>query len=150
MRDQFNRAKSKEDEMKNYIAGIRERNVDLLEQIKLAQVSVKVANRQSNRTKTLATTRLNKWHNERTARRLAEDAAAANKAMAVESNNIVSYYQDLLCVSDSKKRIMKREWGSDSAKRKAGGRMSWPVWVVQLICELLVNGTPPSAIRPSI
>ena len=28
--------------------------------------------------------------------------------------------------------------------------MSWPVWVVQLICELLVNGTPPLAIRPSI
>ena len=31
MRDQFNCAKSKEDEMKNYIAGIRERNVYLLE-----------------------------------------------------------------------------------------------------------------------
>ncbi len=31
-----------------------------------------------------------------------------------------------------------------------GGSGSWPVPVVQLICELLVNGTPPSAVPLNI
>ena len=45
---------------------------------------------------------------------------------------------------------MKREWVSAESKRKQGGKQSWPVWVVQLICELLVNGTSPSAIPGNI
>ena len=30
------------------------------------------------------------------------------------------------------------------------GGAKWPLWVVQLICELLVIGVPPNTIRPSI
>lgn len=33
---------------------------------------------------------------------------------------------------------------------RKGGAASWPVHVVLLICELLVNGTPPSAVPPNI
>ena len=33
---------------------------------------------------------------------------------------------------------------------RRGGSASWPPKVVQLICELLVNGTPPSAIPATI
>ena len=43
---------------------------------------------------------------------------------------------------------MKKEWSK--AKESRGGSCKWPVWVVQLICELLVNGTPPSAIPGNI
>ena len=33
---------------------------------------------------------------------------------------------------------------------RRGGSSRWPVHIVLLICELLVNGTPPSAIRPNL
>ena len=29
---------------------------------------------------------------------------------------------------------------------RRGGGSTWPVWIVQLICEMLTNGAPPSAI----
>ena len=32
--------------------------------------------------------------------------------------------------------------------RKGGSK--WPIWIVQLICELLVNGAPTSAVVPII
>ena len=45
---------------------------------------------------------------------------------------------------------MKKEWKDDEAASRKGGGRSWPVWVVQMICELLVNGTPPTAIPGNI
>ena len=45
---------------------------------------------------------------------------------------------------------MKKEWSKAEVDRSRGGSCKWPVWVVQLICELLVNGTPPSAIPGNI
>ena len=44
------------------------------------------------------------------------------------------------------KRSMQKEWDYEEAARNHGGGRRWPPWVVQLICELLVTGTPPSAI----
>ena len=52
--------------------------------------------------------------------------------------------------SEGKNKQMKKEWKDDeAASRKCGGQ-SWPVWVVQLICELLVIGTPPSSMPGNI
>lgn len=45
---------------------------------------------------------------------------------------------------------MKKEWADNESARKRGGARRWPLWVVQLICELLVCGTAPSAIGQSI
>ena len=45
---------------------------------------------------------------------------------------------------------MQKEWKSEEAEHSRGGRKVWPVWVVQLICELLVNSTAPSAIHQNI
>ena len=45
---------------------------------------------------------------------------------------------------------MKREFDSAAQERRNGGRKQWPEWVVQLVTELLVNGTPPSAIPANI
>ena len=44
------------------------------------------------------------------------------------------------------KRSMQKEWDYEEAARNHGGGRRWPPWVVQLICELLVTGIPPSAI----
>ena len=45
--------------------------------------------------------------------------------------------------SASKQKKMKKEWSHAEADRKHSGNRNWPVWVVQLICEFLVNVTPP-------
>ena len=59
-------------------------------------------------------------------------------------------YKAMVETNDDTKRRMKKEWADETAKAKKGGRKRWPVWVVQLICELLVNGTPPTAVPGNI
>jgi len=38
----------------------------------------------------------------------------------------------------------------DRTLRQRKGAAKWPLWVVQLICELLVSGTPPTSIPSNI
>jgi hypothetical protein len=45
----------------------------------------------------------------------------------------------------SSKLNLKRE-----VKLGQRGGASWPLWVTEVCCELLVNGSPPSAIPSSI
>ena len=33
---------------------------------------------------------------------------------------------------------------------KVGGAKEWPLWMLQLVLEMLINGTPPSVIVPNI
>jgi hypothetical protein len=48
------------------------------------------------------------------------------------------------------KRKLQKEWADEEAAHRRGGARQWPIWVVQLIFELLVNGTAPSAIPANI
>ena len=52
--------------------------------------------------------------------------------------------------STEKRRDLQKEWASEAAARQHGGGRRWPPWVVQLICELLINGTAPSAVPKNI
>ena len=53
--------------------------------------------------------------------------------------------------SQATKHRMKKEWVNnyDDGRRTRGGSRHWPPWVVQMICELLINGTAPTTV-PSI
>ncbi len=50
------------------------------------------------------------------------------------------------------KRRMKKEWVNnyDDGCRTQGGSCHWPPWVVQMICELLINGTASTAVLSTI
>ena len=50
----------------------------------------------------------------------------------------------------SKYKTSKREMKRVRVKGRRGGSGSWDLWVVQLCCELLVIGAPPSTIPKSI
>ena len=54
--------------------------------------------------------------------------------------------------SHKTKRRMKKEWVNvyTDGHRTRGGSRSWPPWVVQMICELLINGTAPTAVPSTI
>ena len=45
---------------------------------------------------------------------------------------------------------MKKDWKDYEAASRKGGGWSWNVWVVQLICEFLVIGTPPLSMPGNI
>ena len=82
--------------------------------------------------------------------RLLHDKLVNQQNINKETKAIVAKYGNLIMSSESKKRKMKKEWSSAEVALSRGGRRTWPVWVVQLIFELLVNGTPPSAIPANI
>ena len=54
--------------------------------------------------------------------------------------------------SHAKKRRIKKDWVNVYADghRTQGGSRHWPPWVVQMICELLINGTAPMAVPSTI
>ena len=45
---------------------------------------------------------------------------------------------------------IRREIKKEKTVGRKGGAKRWPVHVVMLICEMLVNGTPPSAVPANI
>ncbi len=54
--------------------------------------------------------------------------------------------------SQATKGRMKKEWVNyyDDGRRTGGGSRHWPPRVVQMICELLINGMAPTAVPSTI
>jgi hypothetical protein len=124
----------------NYAAAVEEENQELRRELKAAIADKQAAERLSAKDKQLAKDRLEKWHTER---HLQQKAAK-------EADRIVKSYEALIEQSAENKRKLRKEWADEVAAHKRGGAQRWPIWVVQLICELLVNGTAPSAIPTNI
>ena len=140
----------KEDEMKNYIEGLEAKNLTLVEEVKTAISEKYAALRSRTRVKRESRQRLENWHEERNRRRTAEDELAHQSKIAAQANAILERYKSMVESSVHNKGRMRKEWENAAAARQKGGRRKWPVWVVQLVCELLVNGTPPSAVQGNI
>ena len=147
---QLQKTQQKETELRNYIEGLEEKNAQLAEDCLNAIKDKAAAKKASDRVKRKAAARLKNWHAERNARRAAEDELARQADVLTETEKVLESYRDAAQNSADTKRRMKKEWLEETAKAKKGGRQRWPVWVVQLICELLVNGTPPTAIPGNI
>ena len=56
-------------------------------------------------------------------------------------------YQSQIKEMKSQKLDMKREYRTG---RRGPGGGKWPLWTVEMCCDLLVNGTPPSAVPSNI
>ena len=111
---------------------------------------LRASNAQTKFATSLAESRKQKWHEERCARREADDDLARMQKVHEATEELMQGYKRLAEESQSTKRRMKTEWESAAAARSKGGRQKWPLWVVQLICELLVNGTTPTAVPANI
>ena len=88
---------------------------------------------------------LAKWRNKCDARRDSEDELARVAREVNSLDEVLQRYKSAMEESAGKKKQMKKEWKDDEAASFKGGGWSWPVGVVQLICEFLVIGTPPSS-----
>jgi hypothetical protein len=132
---------------RNYADSLEETNNDLRDELKEALYEKNRATRLTSKAKKLASHRLEKWHMERERRRTAEDEVAHLNKSAMQMNKIIEEYRMVIEQSQKSKRRLKKEWANDEAAVAAhGGGRQWPPWVVQINCELLVNGTSPAAV----
>ena len=92
----------------------------------------------------MAKSRLDKWHAERRLRREYEDRVAEQEKANQKMHKALNKYELTIKQLLETKRRLKKEWADKEDAQKRGGVRQWPIWVVQLICELLVNGTAPS------
>lgn len=141
------KASERESQLQNYIHSLKNDNERLEQERSQALSSLEEVKGKSARERRLAEQRKLNWHRERDLRRLAEDDAVTERKRLSELQRSLSKLQ---LASQDQRRKMKREWNDAEDQRKSGGKQKWPVWVVQLICELLVNGTSPTAIPANI
>ena len=130
----------------NYADSLEDTNNDLRDELKEALSEKRRATSLTAKAKKLASHRLKKWHIEREHRRAAEDKVARLNKSAMQMNQIIKEYRMVIEQSHKSKRRLKKEWANDEAAAAHGGGRQWPTWVVQIICELLVNGTKPAAV----
>ena len=76
-------------------------------------------------------------------KRSLQDEVVAQTQLAKHAKVILPRHEHQMMSSDASQIRIRKEW-EDAHHGRRGGNRKWPVWVVLLICELLVNGTPPT------
>jgi hypothetical protein len=96
--------------------------------------------------------RLQKFREEQLSRKGAEDDLLCVKKALSKTEQELDMAKLLMENSLATKRRMKKEWVNtyNDGRRTQGGSRHWPPWVVQMICELLINGTAPTAVPSTI
>ena len=137
---QMDKAFEKECHLQKKIDDLTENNFNLMERLQMANKAKRMFKRQKDSAIKQASARLmNKI-----------DLEGQNKLLFEELLEIsrISEERRILLVSyDAKPTVkaMQKVW----LKGKRGGTM-WEIWVVQLVCELLIIGVPPSTIPSTI
>jgi hypothetical protein len=104
------------------------------------------------RAKSDAYLRLQKFREEQLSRKGAEDNLLCVKKALSKTEQELDMAKLLMENSHATKRRMKKEWVNtyNDGRRTQGGSRHWPPWVVQMICELLINGMAPTAVPSTI
>ena len=148
MWEQVIKAARKESELEEVIKDFDVQQFEMNEDIKDARKATKAVKKMLQRFKIIAEARKEERDNAKArADELQDEAARLSKINDAQAEEL-EYYKSLLKESEDKKKIMKKEWVMAAGGK--GGTKRWPVWVVQLVCELLVNGTTPSAIPKNL
>ena len=123
------------DEMEEYVAELQDQITDEVKRAKDAQKDFKVA--KSNQLK-------------------AESVSSKRYALLKDMRLQVHELKDQLADESKQRYALERlqtiqlQIKKERPIGRQGGASRWPVHVVLLICELLVNGTPPSVVRKNI
>ena len=133
-------------DMQNDAENLEEDNDYLRRELKAAISEKRAAIRLCSKAKHLAAEQLTKWHEERALRCEAQDMIAHQTKACKDMEKLMEEYKSHFNDSENKMHRLKKEWANDDAEKQHGGGRRWPVWVIQVICELLVYGIPPSAV----
>jgi len=120
---------------------------ELDEERKVAKANEKVVREKYYNAVRDAQYRHHRWNQEWDKRCDAENKMAELDKHAKKQEEMYTHLlKDFNEITTDPKHSMQKEWDDEEAARNHGGGRRWPPWVVQLICELLITGTPPSAI----
>ena len=135
-----------ESQMQEIIEGLGIMNYELVDEVKNANSAKRTAIKLYDKSKEVATRRLGELRQEKEQKNELKDELTrvlrTRKAQEAQLNE----YKSMVETLKSSKRNLSQEV---TASRRGGAR--WPLWwVTKVCCELLVNGSPPSAIPSSI
>ena len=142
-----------ESELRTYIAGLAEMNDEMVEEMndkerkaRAARKDAKAARKSFEKQKSIAEKRQRKFEEERSVKNELKDELARVLKVKQSQQKLMEKYDLMIQEMKKDSRQLKRQ----KPHGRKGGGVQWPLWVVQVCCELLVTGTPPSAIPSNI
>jgi hypothetical protein len=145
VQQQLDRSSAVECHLMEIIEGLEVMNDELVEEFKSAKKAKLEAIRHYNKSKEAAARRLDQLRQEKEKKNLLRDELT--RVLKVQQAQVVQLteYKSIVEKFKSSKRDLTYEF---KAGRKGGAQ--WPLWVTEVCCELLMNGSSPSAIPSSI
>ena len=138
---------SKEEEMQELITGLEEMNYELAQEVEIATKETQAAEKLREHWKSLSQKRQAKIAAIQAERNALKDEVAR---LAKAEKQVITKYKAMVNESLPKRLELKKMFDENRGAGRRGGGRRWPVWVVQLISELLAHGTPPSTIPSNI
>ena len=120
------------------------------QKFKVAISEKNAALRSKRRLRKESTKCLQNWHSKQDLRGETQDELTNQKKINTATEKILQRYKSMIEESTEKRRGVQKEWASEAAARRHGGGRRRPPWIIQLICELLINWTAPSATPKNI
>jgi hypothetical protein len=156
IKQQLDKSSAVDDQFMEIINGLEEMNDQLVEEVKSAKKDRRVALKLYDKSKDANEKRLNKLQLEKEEKNVFKDELtrafkihqkeiARLLNMQQAQQRVIEEYKSMIDGFKSSKLNLKR----DVKLGRRGGK-SWPLWVTEISCELLVNGSPPSAIPSTI
>ena len=145
IQQQLDKSSSTENQLLEIIEGLEIMNDELVDEAKQAKKDRRVVIKLYEKTKDLASAHLDKLLTEKEANNHLKDERASLLKIQESQQILLDNYKTMIKGFKSSTLSLKQEV---KVGRRGGAR--WPLWVTEVCCELLVNGSPPSAIPSSI
>jgi hypothetical protein len=145
VQQQLDRTSAMESQLQEIIEGLGIMNYELVDEVKNANSAKRTAIKLYDKSKVAANRRLVQLRHEKEQKNELKDELTRVLRTLEAQEAQLNEYKSMVETLKSSKRNLSRE---STAGRRGGKR--WPLWVTEVCCELLVNGSPPSAIPSSI
>jgi hypothetical protein len=145
VQQQLDKSSSNERQLMEIIDGLEDMNSELVDEVKCAKKAKSGAIKLYGKSKEDATRRLELLRQEKEQKKLLRDELTGVLRAQQAQDAQLTEYKRMIETFQSSKRNLKCEVKTG---RRGGAR--WPLWVTEVCCELLVNGSSPSSIPSSI
>ncbi len=145
VQQQLDKTAAVESQLLEIIKGLELMNYELVDKVKSAKRTEQAAIKLYDKSKEIASRRLDKLVLEKEEKNQLKDELTRVLKVQDAQQKSLQEYKAMVEELRSTKQNLKCEF-----KIGQRGGLRWPLWVTEVCCELLVNGSPPSAIPSSI
>ncbi len=145
VRQQLEKSSAIEGQLMEIIEGLEVMNLELVHEVVSAKKAKREAIRLYGKSKQDATRRLEQLRQEKEQKKLLRDELTRVPRVQQAQEAQFIEYKRMIETFKSRKHNLTCEF---KAGRRGGAR--WPLWVTEVCCELLVNGSSPLSIPSSI